>query len=191
MSDVASAQSRGAAFRESIRSPPCGWADVQGLPQAPSSLQSVLCSQRPAPLAVPHAGAQELGSTALAGTTVPLGEGGCERQLAWCPRLSGFRLSPAPCCQDCPPHWLSRLSTSLASQNADTPSLPVFPAAPGLSPCWHLHPSLFRHLLWFANPAAVLGEALIQHGAPCQLCQKAETERGTGINHFMIQSRLY
>lgn len=48
-----------------------------------------------------------------------------------------------------------------------------------LSPCWFLHPSPSLHLLRFTNPTAVLGEALIQHRAPCQICQKAEMERVT------------
>lgn len=78
-----------------------------------------------------------------------------------------------------PPTGCSSLPTSLASQDGGAPSLPVFPAVPGISACWRLRPSLFLHLLWFANPAAGLGEALIHHGAPCQPCQKAETERGT------------
>lgn len=48
-----------------------------------------------------------------------------------------------------------------------------------LSPCWFLHPSPSLHLLRFTNPTAVLGEALIQHRPPCQICQKAEMERVT------------
>jgi len=78
MSPVASVQPRGAVslFRKSLRAPPYGWADVQGLPQVPSSLPSVLCSQRPAPPAVPHAGFQELGSTAVAVDRSPTDGGG-------------------------------------------------------------------------------------------------------------------
>lgn len=33
----------------------------------------------------------------------------------------------------------------------------------------------------FADPTTGLGEALIHHRAPCQLCQKSETERGTQL----------
>lgn len=50
---------------------------------------------------------------------------------------------------------------SLASLLLLSPSLPV--------------PALF------ADPAAGLGEALIHYRAPCQLCQKSETERGTQL----------
>lgn len=101
-----------------------------------------LCSQRLASLARPHTGPQEVGSPAVAGDCVPQDGGGTGPAVVVLV-LGQFQTVPIPSLQGlCP-----TLAVPWVSQNGDALSLPVSPTAPGLSPCWFLHPFLSLHCL--------------------------------------------
>ena len=76
-------------------------------------------------------------------------------------------LSPHTGCSGCPSAWHPAMVMPLPSQSS-LQLLAFLPADLFIPP----HPSTF-------HCSQTLGEALIQHRAPRQLCQKAETERST------------
>lgn len=155
---------------KSLRAPPYRWADRQGIAQTPPSQRSVLCPQGTAPVAVPRLDRRSWGAQQWQGTVLP--RASCHSAGTWtisiCPQPCSARLVSL--------RWLLRLSSSLASRHGANPAHATFPGAPFSPPL--LHPSQPLHHFLLANPAAALGEALIQPRAPCQLCQEAEMERG-------------
>lgn len=118
---------------------------------------------------------QDMGSPAVAGPCFPCDRGGTGPAATVFGQLQAV---PSPRCKARAPPWLSRLS-HLSVPGWGWPFPPSLLCSP-----WPfsllVSPSLPVPPL-FADPAAGLGEALIHHRAPCQLCHKSETERGTQL----------
>lgn len=144
----------------------------------PSSLQSFPCSQRLASLARPHAGSQEMGSPAVAGDCFPQ-DGGGAGPAAMVLVFGQLQTVPIPSLEGLCSTLAVQAVCHLGNSEWGCPFLPsllysFWPFSLLVSPSLPVPPP-------FADPAAGLGEALIHYRAPCQLCQKSETERGTQL----------